>query len=108
MKYSRKLKDPRWQKKRLKILERDNFECRFCENKELTLNIHHIAYHKEPWDCPDELLITLCEDCHEEESIEIKRASSQLIKLMKESGCTSSHFVDLAHTFYLKSKLTDE
>ena len=36
-----KYKDPRWQKKRLKILERDKWACQLCDGKEKTLHIHH-------------------------------------------------------------------
>ena len=64
MTYSDKLKDPRWQKKRLEILNRDNFTCTLCLDKESTLNIHHLKYTGNPWDTPNECLITLCEDCH--------------------------------------------
>jgi hypothetical protein len=64
--YSEKLKDPRWQKKRLEIMQRDDFTCQFCQDKETTLNIHHKRYiaKKEPWEYNSESLITLCEDCH--------------------------------------------
>jgi len=64
--YAEKLKNPRWQKMRLLILNRDKFRCKFCGNKEKTLNVHHIYYKKDcdPWDYPETLLITLCEDCH--------------------------------------------
>lgn len=62
--YTEKLKDPRWQKKRLRILERDNFTCRFCGDNENTLHVHHIKYFKNPWDSYEEDLITLCEICH--------------------------------------------
>lgn len=67
MTYAQKFKDPRWQKKRLKILERDNFECQICFDEKSTLHIHHYIYIKErePWEYSDELLVTLCEDCHE-------------------------------------------
>jgi len=66
MKYSDKLKDPRWQKKRLAILERDSWMCRFCREKKETLHIHHVGYFPriEPWDVPGGFLITLCESCH--------------------------------------------
>lgn len=65
MTYSEKLKDPRWQKKRLRILERDDFACQDCQSTENTLNVHHLAYHKgAPWEVPDEDLVTLCDDCH--------------------------------------------
>jgi hypothetical protein len=64
--YYEKLKDPRWQKKRLEILERDKWACRNCGDKDSTLHIHHIFYvpKTEPWEIPNGLLITLCEDCH--------------------------------------------
>lgn len=65
--YLAKLRDPRWQKKRLKILERDDWTCRLCGSKEHTLHVHHARYIRdaEPWDCPDALLVTACEVCHE-------------------------------------------
>ena len=60
-----------WQKKRLEILERDNWTCRSCGKDKDTLgdallNVHHIYYisGKKPWEYPDKLLITFCEDCH--------------------------------------------
>ena len=66
--YVEKFKDPRWQKKRLEIMERDDFTCTICGNSEKTLNVHHGYYErgKQPWDYPDIALKTLCEDCHEE------------------------------------------
>ena len=66
MNYSEKLKSPKWQKKRLEILQRDKFKCRACENEKETLNIHHISYdkNKEPWDYDNDNLITLCDECH--------------------------------------------
>lgn len=67
--YSEKLRDPRWQKKRLQILERDEWACQRCGDTNSTLVVHHRRYlpDKEPWDYPDELLITLCKECHEYE-----------------------------------------
>lgn len=64
--YSELLKDPRWQRKRLEILQRDDFKCRSCGENILTLNVHHLAYNKNimPWEIKDDLLMTLCEKCH--------------------------------------------
>ncbi|MDD5062066.1 MAG: hypothetical protein PHN44_07295 [Candidatus Marinimicrobia bacterium] len=64
--YTDRLKDPRWQQKRLFIFARDSWKCRFCGRSEKTLCVHHLYYlgHIEPWDAPDCSLITLCEDCH--------------------------------------------
>ena len=65
--YLEKLKDPRWQKKRLEIFKRDNWQCKVCGDVENTLNVHHIFYFKdkEPWEVHEGFLITLCEQCHQ-------------------------------------------
>ena len=64
--YAEKLKDPRWQRKRLEIMQRDGFGCTFCGDEESTLNVHHHYYEKgmSPWEYPNEALTTLCEGCH--------------------------------------------
>ena len=66
MTYSEKLRDPRWQRKRLEIMQRDCWMCRNCDAEEKTLTVHHFLYSGEPWETHDNLLITLCEDCHSE------------------------------------------
>jgi hypothetical protein len=67
--YWQLLQDPRWQKKRLQIMERDNWECKHCRNKGAKLNVHHYYYisKRMPWDYPDWALITVCDQCHEGE-----------------------------------------
>ena len=62
--YAEKLKDPRWQRRRLEILERDDFSCQACGAEDKTLHVHHKWYVGEPWEAPDEALETLCEPCH--------------------------------------------
>ena len=65
--YSEKLRNPKWQRLRLEVMERDKFTCRSCGDSEKTLNVHHmVSYRKdtEPWDYETWELITLCEDCH--------------------------------------------
>lgn len=64
--YAQKLKDPRWQKRRLEILQRDHYTCRECKAQHKTLHVHHCSYapQLEPWEYSDNDLITLCEDCH--------------------------------------------
>ena len=63
--YTRKLTDPRWQKKRFEILHRDNFTCLNCGDDKSELHVHHINYINNPWDANSEMLITLCHNCHE-------------------------------------------
>lgn len=66
MTYSEKLRRPEWQRKRLQILERDNWICTSCLAKDKNLQVHHVVYYKkkEPWQYPDYLYQTLCEECH--------------------------------------------
>ena len=61
---------------RLKIMERDGFACRKCAAKDKTLHVHHHYYTKgaEPWEYDDEVLVTLCDDCHGQ----IEKASQQM------------------------------
>lgn len=63
-KYSDKLKNPLWQRKRLEILNRDDFTCCKCGDKETELHVHHLKYTGEPHEAPNEDLETLCKDCH--------------------------------------------
>ena len=65
-KYAELLKDPRWQKKRLEIFQRENFECEWCGSKDNPLTVHHdyYRYGKTPWEYPDTSLHCLCEECH--------------------------------------------
>ena len=64
MTYSEKLRDPRWQKKRLLIMKRDKFKCLLCGDKKTTLNVHHLKYTGNPWEAENENLQTLCQECH--------------------------------------------
>jgi hypothetical protein len=84
--YSEKLRDPRWQKKRLEILERDGWTCRECFDTESTLVVHHRKYlpGKDPWDYPEKLLITLCEGCHEQERELWPSNASRLLGVLQE------------------------
>lgn len=67
--YWEKLKDPRWQKMRLAVMERDGFACQVCADDKSTLNVHHRIYRKgaAPWEYAPHELVTLCEACHGEQ-----------------------------------------
>lgn len=65
MSYKQKLLDPRWQKVRLEILNRDSFSCVICHDKTTTLHVHHLKYTTDdPWDAQESDLITCCKHCH--------------------------------------------
>lgn len=65
--YFEKLKDPRWQKKRLEALDNAEWQCELCCDSEETLHVHHKTYFKgrEPWEYDTDQLAVLCEVCHE-------------------------------------------
>ncbi len=65
--YSEKLKDPRWQKRRLQMLEKDGWKCSVCNDSDKTLHVHHLEYNYgcEPWEYDDSSLLTVCETCHD-------------------------------------------
>ena len=64
MTYSQKLKDPRWQKRRLHILELRGWKCERCKDDKTTLHVHHKKYRGQPWEALDHDLEVLCEPCH--------------------------------------------
>ncbi len=99
--YSEKLKDPRWQKMRLMILERDGWKCRNCGAEDKTLHVHHLAYSPgvEPWNYDIDILETLCEECHEAESLNRQEWEYQLLKQLKLWGFRWINIKDIAECF---------
>lgn len=99
--YSDLLKDPRWQKKRLKVLERDEFCCRSCGDGENTLHVHHCYYKKgnAPWEYQLESLVTLCKECHKDESAMFYEEKNLLSEVLSSKGLLGSHLNELSHAF---------
>jgi hypothetical protein len=64
--YSDKLADPRWQRKRLEILQAANFRCEDCGRGDIELQVHHCAYlpGKKTWEHDVSLLMCVCVYCH--------------------------------------------
>lgn len=94
------LKDPQWQKKKSKIMDRDNFQCRECGDGKTTLNVHHTYYTRDakPWEYPDESLRTLCEKCHELRSVVEK-------EIKKSIGALRPHYLHMLHGYLLAIQL---
>lgn len=42
-----RLQDPRWQRKRLGVLERAGWKCEWCGTGEVNLQVHHGFYERE-------------------------------------------------------------
>lgn len=100
--YEEQIKSPHWQKRRLQILQRDNFTCQICGSTEKTLHVHHLCYKKDAkiWDYQDKTLITLCEDCHRMEH-EMRNGNdhsvTSLIHDLSISGFTNFELVSILY-----------
>lgn len=103
--YQEKLTDPRWQKKRLEILERDGWKCRYCNDGKSTLHVHHILYisGNQPWEYKDSNFITLCEKCHKTDH---KHGADNvfLTVLAKETGLTTFMLICCLSLLIMKYK----
>lgn len=66
--YSEQLRDPRWQRKRLELLEAAGWMCNQCFSGEKELHVHHYWYEPRtaPWDYPDDCYGVLCDPCHKD------------------------------------------
>lgn len=96
--YAEKLKDKRWQKKRLELLAAANFSCQYAFHRGVqnmddgtSLEIHHQYYQKglEPWEYPDFAYLVCCHECHiaaQEDKIQIDRA-------LAKSGSETTHYL---------------
>lgn len=91
MTYSEKLKSPKWQKKRLEIMQRDDWTCQICGDTETTLHVHHYLYSGNPWEINNKYLKTLCENCHDYEHEYIGEMTEALNSHIKEltSDCVA-------------------
>jgi hypothetical protein len=107
--YSDYWKDPRWQKKRLEIFERDEWKCQECQSTTETLCVHHKKYTAPvPWEQPDEDLITLCEGCHELEEA-TKKENPAIYRYAKACNTTCIDLVSYVRIItYLKIIRPDE
>lgn len=85
--YYEKLRDPRWQQMRLKIMERDGFACQSCGDKSSSLNVHHCVPYKkgaDPWDYDLWDLTTLCEKCHNKISANVTFCNTVIMSLSRD------------------------
>lgn len=111
MTYAEKLQDPRWQKKRLKILERDEWKCRLCFDTNATLHIHHKKYHKEPWDVDNDFLITYCKHCHvfvEENDRDDELVRTTKIYMTNGSLVLYAIFINKEKEYYVETYFFDK
>lgn len=85
--YSEQLRHPKWQRKRLEVLQAAGWECENCGDKETTLNVHHKRYIKGrmAWEYGRDELVALCEPCHQSDH----QDRDCLDRLLAEAGIGS-------------------
>lgn len=100
--YQKKLRSPKWQKRRLEILQQANWKCSnpacpswIHQHSEYvkgsigseppSLEVHHLYYKwgQEPWDYPDVAFLVLCEDCHDERAAIERKLKRNLAIIMR-------------------------
>lgn len=82
MSYAEDLKHPRWQERRLRVLEAAGFRCQRCDSNERQLHAHHKVYLRghRLWDYPDGQLECLCDQCHDAAHAHKERLEVELAK----------------------------
>lgn len=93
MTYAEMLRDPRWQKRRLEVLNAAGWMCSSCFDETTELHVHHVRYkwNRKPWEYPDEELSCLCKKCHSEETAAWSMLRDELMLI----GVSARMFVPL-------------
>lgn len=99
--YKEKLLDPRWQKKRLEIFERDKWACRVCGDTTSTLCVHHMRYESglEPWEYDNSRLITLCQPCHVDEAESRADYERDLLEILRNEAVSCGELFTISETY---------
>lgn len=84
--YAQQLRDPRWQKRRLEILSRDEWECTECGAKDTELHVHHARYKYglKPWEYEDVDLSTMCSKCHNDHTQVTRDARDAFYSMLQQ------------------------
>ena len=90
--YWDKLQSPKWQKKRLEVLEYNAFQCQYCSEEDKQLHVHHPAYIKgrEPWEYEKDELMVLCDKCHTNEHHDISLLTEKLNSIKLDVNLNST------------------
>lgn len=113
--YRKLLSTPEWYEFRKTVFERDNYTCQICNKKKSAheLHVHHMLYieGKEIWDYPQELIKTLCVDCHDnwhkKHGFMIYRLPKPGYRLETCSRCRGEGLLNMRNGKICKCKLCD-
>ena len=97
-KWSSAFRDPKWQKLRLQIMERDHFTCCGCgkHGDSSTLNAYHLVYEagRAPWEYADDALATYCQQCYADRCDIIKKAIFENSNTSTDTLCSALLLVE--------------
>lgn len=101
--YADKLKDPRWQRLRLQVFERDQWGCVYCRRKDRTLHAHHLWYDRgrQPWEYPPWRIVTVCDVCHDREHSDRAASEQFLCRSLSFAGASAGAVTFLGNAFRL-------
>lgn len=96
--YSQLLRHPRWQRRRLEILNRAGWKCEECGTEEDELHVHHKRYRRgaKPWEYDDDDLVSLCDRCHDKAHHREPRQQSRG-NLVRQAVTLLVHYPASAH-----------
>jgi len=99
--YSEKLRDPKWQRRRLEMFTLADWKCQRCANPHEELHVHHTRYFKgrEPWEYEDQWLRVLCAKCHAAEHPD-KPTKPQAVKGSVFKRRSRVHYITLHEDLY--------
>ena len=90
MTYAQQLRHPKWEQRRLQVIEKAGSRCECCgnfgindgETSEVRFEIHHGYYTPGlmAWEYPDDVLYCLCPECHKDVQESMERAQYELAK----------------------------
>ena len=83
-------------------MKRDKFKCTECGDKENMLQVHHKMYlnGKKVWEYPNELLVTLCKDCHSGKNEQKREFEELFFTQFYGKGFDYDDLQGLAECFY--------
>ena len=96
MNYQDQLKSPKWQKKRLDILNLRGFKCEKCNCEENQLHVHHRFYlkNRKAWEYDNDVFQVLCHICHEKEH---KKEDSKIEQIIDKKWITFINYFELVY-----------
>lgn len=97
MTYADQLKHPRWQRKRLEVLNLADFKCESCSDGGTTLHVHHKRYVKGrlAWEYEATELVALCEPCHQLAHEESDQLATVVAVLPAAGACAMPEILSL-------------